>query len=71
MKFYKHKDLNTQKYFQTYACALAKETQAAELLSPMKEFQAVACIRGFHVFKDTWEAALSEESMCEWESHNQ
>ena len=31
----------------------------------------VACIRRFHVFKDIWEAALSKESMCERESHNQ
>ena len=57
--------------FWVYACVHAKEIWAAELSSPTKEFQAVACIRWFDIFKDILEAALSEESMCEWESHNQ
>ena len=48
----------------------AEETQAAELSSPMEELHAVACIRRFHVFKYIWEEPLSEESMCNKESHN-
>ena len=49
----------------------AEETRAAELLSPMEGFQAVACIHGFHTFNDISDAALSEELMCERKSHNQ
>ena len=37
----------------------------------MEEFQAVDYINGFNIIKDTWEAALSKESMFERESHNQ
>ena len=39
----------------------------------MEEFQAGVRIHEFHVhvLKNIWEAALSEESMCERESHNQ
>ena len=48
-----------------YACVHAKETRAAELSSPMEEFQAVAYICGYHVFKDVWKAPLGKESMCE------
>ena len=47
------------------------EQLSSELSSLMEEFQAVAYMRGFHVFKDIWEAALSEESMCERELYNQ
>ena len=47
-----------------------EETRTAKLSSPMEEFQAVACIRRFRIFKDIWEAALGEESTCERESHN-
>ena len=57
-----------QKYFQTCQRDLSSRAVIAE---PMEEFQAVACIHRFHVFKDIWEAALSKESMCERESHNQ
>ena len=42
--FINMKYLNARKYFQAYACVHAEETRAAELLLPMEEFQAVACI---------------------------
>ena len=54
-----------------FVCAHAEETWATELLSLMEEFQVVACIRGYHVFKGIWEWAFGEQSMCEWESHQQ
>ena len=33
----------------------------------MEEFQTIACICGYHIFKDVWEAALSKELMCDRE----
>ena len=53
------------------ACALAKKASAAELLSQKEKFQAVAPVHRVHVFKDIWEAGLSEELMCERKSHSQ
>ena len=36
----------------------------------MEEFERVCCIRGFHVYKEIWEAATGEILICERELHN-
>ena len=36
----------------------------------MEEFEVSSCIRGYHVYKDTWDAATGEELACEREVHN-
>ncbi len=36
----------------------------------IEEFESVFCIRGYHVFKEKWEAAAGEVLMCEREPHN-
>ena len=36
----------------------------------MEEFERACCIRGYHVYKEVWEAALGEELACEREPHN-
>lgn len=30
----------------------------------MEEFQKACCIRGYHVYKDIWEAVANEELVC-------
>ena len=36
----------------------------------MKEFSRVSNIRGYHVYKDVWEAAIGEVLVCEREPRN-
>ena len=39
-------------------------------LAGMEEFERIFCIRGYHVYKEIWEAAAGEVLMCEREPHN-
>ena len=36
----------------------------------MEEFERTCCIRGYHVYREIWEAAVGEELMCAREPHN-
>ena len=36
----------------------------------MEEFEITCCIRGYHVYKEIWEAAVGEELVCVREPHN-
>ena len=36
----------------------------------MEEFERVCCVRGYHVYKEIWEAATGEILICERELHN-
>ena len=36
----------------------------------MEEFQKESCVRGYHVYKDIWNAALGEELQCQRERGN-
>ena len=36
----------------------------------MEELSRVSCIRGYHVYKDVWDAAIGEVLVCERETHN-
>ena len=36
----------------------------------MEAFERAAWIRGYHVYKEIWEAAVDEELACEREPHN-
>ena len=36
----------------------------------MEEFERVCCVRGYHVYKEIWEAATGEILICEREFHN-
>ena len=36
----------------------------------MEELKRVCCIRGYHVYKEIWEAAAGEVLVCEKEPHN-
>ena len=36
----------------------------------MEEFVRVCCIRGYHVYRDVWEAAVGEGLACEREPRN-
>ena len=36
----------------------------------MEEFERAVCIRGYHVYKDIWDAAVGEELLCEREPLN-
>ena len=36
----------------------------------MEELERVCCIRGYHVYKEIWEAATGEVLICERELHN-
>ena len=36
----------------------------------MEEFERTCCIRGYHVYKEIWEAAVGEEPVCAREPHN-
>ena len=31
-----------------------------------EEMMIKLCVRGYHVYKDIWEAAIGEELLCEW-----
>ena len=36
----------------------------------MEEFERACCIRGYHVYKEIWDAADGEELMCMRETDN-
>ena len=36
----------------------------------MEEFRKESCVRGYHVYKDIWNAALGEELQCQRERGN-
>ena len=36
----------------------------------MYEYQLQWCMRGYHIYKEEWEAAVSEELKCEREKNN-
>ena len=36
----------------------------------MEEFQKESCVRGYHVYKDVWNAVLGEELLCQREAGN-
>ena len=36
----------------------------------MEEFERACCIRGYHEYKEVWEAAVGEELVCEREPQN-
>ena len=40
------------------------------ILSEMEEKSKGMCIRGFHVYKDVWDAVVGEELECERERRN-
>ena len=36
----------------------------------MEELSRVSCVRGYHVYKDIWDAVIGEAVICEREPHN-
>ena len=36
----------------------------------MEEIERACCIRGYHIYKDIWEAVVGEELTCERETEN-
>ena len=36
----------------------------------MEEFESICCIRGYHIYKQIWQAAVGEALECKWETHN-
>ena len=36
----------------------------------MEAIEMVCCVRGYHVYKEKWEAVAEEVLMCEREPHN-
>ena len=38
--------------------------QNEQKIDTMEEFERVCCIRGYHIYKEIWEAAAGEVLMC-------
>ena len=36
----------------------------------MEDYERECCIRGYHVYKEIWAAALGEQLVCEREPYN-
>ena len=36
----------------------------------MEELSRVSCVRGYHVYRDIWDAVIGEAVICEREPHN-
>ena len=36
----------------------------------VEQYEAVFCVRGYHVYKDVWRAAVGEDLECERETSN-
>ena len=50
---------------------LEQEEERAERVTAMEEsFKRNCCIRGYHIYKEVWEAAVGELLVCEREPEN-
>ena len=67
--YYNEKIIRTKIFFRPHGAfpALVSDRTVA---ATMEELKRDACIRGYHIYKEVWEAADGEELPCEREPQN-
>ena len=68
MKLYQHLKLNVRN-LGLIACRESVLKDGQVPIARMEDFEGHACIRGYNIYKDIWEAVDGEE-LCEREPHN-